>query len=252
MPSIWDDVINYIEPSAYAEQISPNFRREEFNQPKKPLPLDQVMVDPELVRSLEILRSMAGNNPMTINSGYRNPSYNASIGGAIESQHKYGRASDIRIKGMVPSEVNSLARQSGLFGYVEPQNLTPNWTHLDVRTKTPDTRPINNIPMYSYILESNKDKNFVDRLYNPEKYPVINNPDGTFSTMKMASSDNIAFPTIVYNKKNQKLIELSPEEAYNYAMKTGEFIELNSDEEAADFAANGYKKAFPKNYFKKR
>jgi hypothetical protein len=97
------------------------------------------------------------------------------------------------------------------------------------------------------ILEAHKNLNFVDRLYNKNKYPQIDNGDGTYSTHKMSSSDNIAYPTIVYI--NGKLQELDPESARNYALKTGEFIKFNNEQEADKFANNGYKKAFPPGYF---
>ena len=42
---------------------------------------------------------------VTINSGYRSPSYNKKVGGATKSQHLTGNAADITIKGYTPSEV---------------------------------------------------------------------------------------------------------------------------------------------------
>ena len=243
-------ILNNIETPAYAEQISPNFRREEFNQPREPLPIDQVMVDPNLIKRLEFFRSLAGNKPVNITSGYRSPLYNAETSGASpNSQHKFGRAADFKVNGLSPYEMQELAKQAG-FNWTKTY---PNRIHADVgKNPRPDLSPIKNIPMYSYILKTNKDKNFVDRLFNPDKYPDIKNPDGTYSTMKMRSSDNIAYPTIVYNEKTKKLKELSPKEAYAYAISTGEYIEFPSEEEANDFAANGYKKAFPKNYFNRK
>ncbi len=89
--------------------------------------------------------------------------------------------------------------------------------------------------------------NFVDRLFNPNNYPVIQNSDGSYSTHKMASANidghPIAFPTIVYSDGN--LIQLQGKEAINYALQNGEYIEFKSDTEAQDFANNGYKKSFP-------
>lgn len=38
-----------------------------------------------------------GNVSIVVNSWYRSPSYNRSIGGASNSQHLYGRATDIRV-----------------------------------------------------------------------------------------------------------------------------------------------------------
>lgn len=51
--------------------------------------------DPELVQRLEALRHICGDRPLRIVSGYRDPAYNKSIGGAPNSQHQYNRAADI-------------------------------------------------------------------------------------------------------------------------------------------------------------
>lgn len=137
---------NYFVQPAYAEQLSPSFSREEFNQKNNPLPIEDVVVDPRLIAKLELLRSRI-NRPIIINSGYRSPNYNAKIGGAKNSQHKYGRAADIRVPGLTPKQVNQIAQETG-FGYVEPSNLTPTWTHVDVtpRGKNLESAPIQNIP----------------------------------------------------------------------------------------------------------
>lgn len=49
----------------------------------------------ELLQRLERLRAVLGDKPMHIVSGYRSPTYNASLGGARNSQHLYGRAADL-------------------------------------------------------------------------------------------------------------------------------------------------------------
>jgi len=83
--------------------------------------------------------------------------------------------------------------------------------------------------------------NFVQRFNQPEKF--IQNKDGSRSTHKMASANvdnkNIAFPTIV--EKNGKLIELSVEDAIDHAMKTGEFAEFATEQDAQQWAEGGYK-----------
>jgi hypothetical protein len=102
-------------------------------------------------------------------------------------------------------------------------------------------------------LQSNKQLNFVDRLYNKNKYPKINNADGTYSTHKMSSANvggkAIAFPTIVYDNESKSLKELDIKQAIDYAIKNKEYIEFKSDAEADFFADNGYKLAFPRGYF---
>lgn len=60
----------------------------------------------KVANQLQILRNYIGK-PITINSGYRSEEYNASIGGAKNSQHIMGRAADIVVKGMTPLAVHT-------------------------------------------------------------------------------------------------------------------------------------------------
>lgn len=59
----------------------------------------------ELAQNLEVLRSELNGAAIHVNSGYRSPAYNRSIGGATDSQHMYGRAGDITVGGYSPREV---------------------------------------------------------------------------------------------------------------------------------------------------
>jgi hypothetical protein len=51
-----------------------------------------------LYSGLEAIRAAIGNLPITPTSGYRNPRHNASAGGAPESRHIYGDATDFHIR----------------------------------------------------------------------------------------------------------------------------------------------------------
>lgn len=93
---------------------------------------DAVLVAPRLVMVLQSIRSHFGA-AVTINSGYRTPQYNTKIGGVAHSQHCYGTAADITVKGQTPAAVAAYAR-----------TLMPDWggvgvyakkgfTHIDVR-----------------------------------------------------------------------------------------------------------------------
>ena len=90
-----------------------------------------------------------------------------------------------------------------------------------------------------------KTTNFEQRIQNPVL--KINNKDGTTSTHKMMSFEAdgkyYAAPTIV--EQNGKLIELSSDDAINYAFKNKEYKEFKTDKEAKDYANNGYKKGTP-------
>ena len=98
---------------------------------------DAVLVAPRLVMVLQSLRSHFGA-AVTINSGYRTPQYNAKAGGVTDSQHCYGTAADITVKGQTPAQVAAYARE-----------LMPDWggvgvysqkgfTHIDVREARAD------------------------------------------------------------------------------------------------------------------
>jgi hypothetical protein len=89
----------YNAPSGYLDLrvsdhetgLSPNFVFSEFmSEAKGPYGLFQVHV----VESLQALREASGG-PLYINSGYRNVTYNESVGGVTWSRHIYGDAVDM-------------------------------------------------------------------------------------------------------------------------------------------------------------
>lgn len=65
---------------------------------------DVIFIDPELVKLLQKIRDHFGK-AVTINSSYRTPARNKKVGGADYSQHLYGTAADIAIKGVAPKKV---------------------------------------------------------------------------------------------------------------------------------------------------
>jgi len=121
-----------------------------------------------------------------------------------------------------------------------------------ISNKTESAPPIFTKARVKHILNKNSDKNFVKRIVNPEKYPVMNNEDGSYSTHLMAWSnrdDNpkkrIVYPTIVHDEKTNKLTKLSDDDAYDYAVKNKEYVEFNSDKKADWFSRN-YKAVWKK------
>ena len=129
-----------VEINAYSKakdggkKLSTNFAVKEFACKDGS---DAVLVAPRLVMVLQSLRSHFCA-AVTINSGYRTPQYNARVGGAAHSQHCYGTAADISVKGQPPAAVAAYARE-----------LMPDWggvgvyagqgfTHIDVRETRAD------------------------------------------------------------------------------------------------------------------
>jgi uncharacterized protein YcbK (DUF882 family) len=129
-----------VEINAYSEaafggkQLSTHFKVREFACGDGS---DAVLVAPRLVMVLETIRTHFGT-AVRINSGYRTPQYNAKVGGVAHSQHCYGTAADITVRGQAPATVAAFARQ-----------IMPDWggvgvyarkgfTHIDVREKRSD------------------------------------------------------------------------------------------------------------------
>ena len=85
----------------------------------------------KLMNLLEEIRTACGNRAITINSGYRTPSYNEKVDGAPQSQHLYAAAADIRVSGMSASEVYKLCDK--LVGSRGGVGKYSSFTHVDVR-----------------------------------------------------------------------------------------------------------------------
>jgi hypothetical protein len=90
------------------------------------------------------------------------------------------------------------------------------------------------------ILINNRDKSFVKRIVERDKYPVIENKDGTVSTHKMSTMEmdgvTYAYPTILFDGKELK--EYDPDTAFDYAVKTGNVIPFDDPKEADWFTKN--------------
>jgi len=101
------------------------------------------------------------------------------------------------------------------------------------------------------ILKQNDHLNFAIRALNPHIFPVVNNPDGSVSTHRMAANGiqvngknvEAVYPTIIQTKDG-RLIHLSDQEAIDYAIETGNYIPFDDPEEAHAFARGGYKSKF--------
>jgi zinc D-Ala-D-Ala carboxypeptidase len=87
-----------------------------------------VKIDPEVIERLQNLRDIVGK-PVKINSGYRTPEYNKKVGGTSNSQHVLGKAVDVVVKGIPPSEIARIGKSCGFRGI----GTYKTFTHLDVR-----------------------------------------------------------------------------------------------------------------------
>lgn len=90
-------------------------------------------IQPELSNILTETSSVLGKN-LVITSGYRSPEHNAKVGGAKESEHMHGNASDIDMSGMTDEERMNLVqtlRAKGMVRFGTYDN-NPNMLHVDM------------------------------------------------------------------------------------------------------------------------
>lgn len=110
------------------KQLSKNFKVKEFACSDGS---DPVFIDSELVTILQKIRNHFGKS-VTITSAYRTPGKNKACGGTTYSQHLYGRAADIKIKGIAPKTVAAYAEKlmpkSGGIG------IYKTFCHIDTRS----------------------------------------------------------------------------------------------------------------------
>ena len=86
-------------------KLTKNFNREEFDCKCGCEMPSSVFYEVELLaEELQVIRDHF-KAPIQINSAYRCPSHNRSIGGVKNSQHILGKASDIVVKGFTSDEV---------------------------------------------------------------------------------------------------------------------------------------------------
>lgn len=116
-------------------ELTKNFDTHEFESkdglstPKNLMPNIQ-----ELADNLQVLRDYLGL-PININSGYRSPSHNRSIGGVKNSQHVQGKASDITVPGKSPKEVHQAIKNLIAEGKMKQGGLGlySTFVHYDIR-----------------------------------------------------------------------------------------------------------------------
>lgn len=88
-----------------------------------------VLINAHSLDCLQKLRSKLGV-PMIINSAYRSEAHNRAVGGAKNSQHRFGKAFDIRLTEDVKREALKLwAKQCGFTGIGD----YPSFVHIDTR-----------------------------------------------------------------------------------------------------------------------
>jgi len=116
-------------------KLSKNFSLSEFDCNDGSTTPDEVIVNLRLLaEQLQILRDFIGK-AITINSGYRSPSYNKKIGGVLKSKHVLGQAADIRVEGVSPREIHGIISELIKDGRMKEGGLGKysSFTHYDIR-----------------------------------------------------------------------------------------------------------------------
>ena len=94
---------------------------------------------------------------------------------------------------------------------------------------------------------------FEQRILRPSRYPVLDmsngDPDGEIATHQMSDSATmingvhtpIAYPNVIYDQKSRQLKPLNGDDAYDHAVKTGEYRTFDTPEAASVYAQGAYK-----------
>lgn len=118
-------------------KLTPNFSLDEFkSKDGASFPAEVVQNLGILAEQLQALRDEI-KKPITVLSGYRSPAHNLKIGGAKESFHVKGMASDLQVAGMTPSQLAEVIEKLIKEGKMKQGGLGiyPSWIHYDFRNK---------------------------------------------------------------------------------------------------------------------
>lgn len=118
----------YVDIEAYAADldIAPNFVLEEYMASYKGR---YGVMQTHIVDLMQAIRDDVGG-PVSVNSGYRNPSYNAGVGGVEYSRHQYGDAVDLDVSGLSADGLGDICDAHGA-DYVA--TYSTGHTHCDWR-----------------------------------------------------------------------------------------------------------------------
>lgn len=129
-------LIKVLKDRFMSNTLTKNFKFSEFeSKDGAPMPADVKANIKLLAKELEKIRS-AFNLPININSGYRSPGHNKTIGGASNSYHMKGMAADFTIPGRTPKQIaivleglikDGKLKQGGI-------GIYNNWIHYDIRS----------------------------------------------------------------------------------------------------------------------
>lgn len=118
-------------------KLTENFSLDEFkSKDGSAFPAEVVQNLAILAEQLQALRDEV-QKPITVLSGYRSPAHNLKIGGAKESFHVKGMASDLQVAGMTPSQLAEVIEKLIKEGKMKQGGIGiyPTFVHYDFRNK---------------------------------------------------------------------------------------------------------------------
>jgi uncharacterized protein YcbK (DUF882 family) len=116
-------------------KLSTNFSLSEFASADGTAPSGEVLKNlTELAKNLEVLRKHLGH-PIRVTSGFRSREHNRKIGGAVNSFHVLGMASDIQVAKIKPEDVAKAIELLIAEGKMKEGGLGiyRTWVHYDIR-----------------------------------------------------------------------------------------------------------------------
>lgn len=129
-------------------QISTNFNQSEFDC--RCSKCSETLIDMDHLERLQQLRHDLGSS-IRITSAYRCPDHNTSVGGAKNSQHMKGTATDIQVSGMSPDEVADACESfDGLgrydtFTHIDSRGSGARWDKRTVKDQLPSGPSVDDI-----------------------------------------------------------------------------------------------------------
>ena len=105
--------------------LSKNFKVREFRSRES----EVVLYSERHVKVLQAIRDHYGK-PLSLTNSHRTLSHNADVGGSIDSDHLYGKASDMYMSGVAASDLkNVVSKLAGFYSSVITYKKT-NHVHL--------------------------------------------------------------------------------------------------------------------------
>jgi len=116
-------------------KLTENFSKSEFDcKDGSEMPSNVLENIKELAKNMQVLRDNL-NLPIKLTSAYRSPSHNRKSGGKSNSQHLYGKACDMQVKGMSPKDVYASIERLIELGEMKEGGLGlyNTFVHYDIR-----------------------------------------------------------------------------------------------------------------------